>query len=173
MRKTIRNVTIVVPVLMTSCQVSEKWKNGPVIAHTTTVPSASAKTQARPTSREVAFATSANNLFGVRAFLDGGTRIGILEPFLRSEVLGTVWFQRLFHLRLFNAHPAGEVPDSSHFRSCRPDTREKASPPSTHRTWDPVPEEDKALLHGGQKLGSVRRSVRDKARKDHEFSDQR
>ena len=87
MRKTIRNVTIVVPVLITSCQVSENWKNGPVIAHTTTVPSASAKTQARPTSREVAFATSANSLFGVREFLAGGTRIGVLEPFFRSEYL--------------------------------------------------------------------------------------
>src|SRR6476646_939728 len=88
MRKTIRNVTMVVPVLITSCQVSEKWKNGPVIAHTTTVPSASAKTQARPTSREMTFAASANSLFGVRKFLGGGTRIGVLEPFFRSGVLG-------------------------------------------------------------------------------------
>ena len=61
---------------------------GPVIAHTTTVPSASAKTQARPTSREMTFAASANSLFGVRKFLGGGTRIGVLEPFFRSGVLG-------------------------------------------------------------------------------------
>ena len=40
-RKTIRNVTMVVPVLMTSCQVSEKPKIGPVTAQTRTTPSAS------------------------------------------------------------------------------------------------------------------------------------
>ena len=34
-RNTIRNVTIVVPVLITSCQVSEKWKIGPVTSQTT------------------------------------------------------------------------------------------------------------------------------------------
>src|SRR6478736_3830176 len=108
MRKTIRNVTMVVPVLITSCQVSEKWKNGPVTIHTRTVPRARAKTQARPASREVTFATSANSLFGVRKFLGGGTRIGVLEPFFRSEVLGML--VNLFHLRLINAHPAAEVP---------------------------------------------------------------
>src|SRR6476659_3735342 len=104
MRKTIRNVTIVVPVLITSCQVSEKWKSGPVIAHTTTVPSASAKTQARPTSREMTLATSANSLFGVRGFLGEGTRIGVLEPFFRSELFGMAG-SNLFHLRLINSHP--------------------------------------------------------------------
>ena len=35
MRKTIRNVTMVVPVLMTSCQVSENPKKGPLISQTT------------------------------------------------------------------------------------------------------------------------------------------
>jgi hypothetical protein len=59
-----------------------------VIAHNTTVPSATANTQARPTSREVALATSANILFGVREFLEDGTTIGVLEPFFRSEILG-------------------------------------------------------------------------------------
>ena len=34
-RNTIRKVTMVVPVLMTSCQVSEKPKSGPVTAQTT------------------------------------------------------------------------------------------------------------------------------------------
>src|SRR5829696_2384911 len=42
-RKTIRNVTIVVPVLMTSCQVSEKPKNGPETAHTRMTPTAARK----------------------------------------------------------------------------------------------------------------------------------
>ena len=37
---TIRKVTIVVPVLMTSCQVSLNPNNGPEIAHTTIVASA-------------------------------------------------------------------------------------------------------------------------------------
>src|SRR3954447_16569354 len=36
-RNTIRNGTTVVPVLMTSCQVSEKPKNGPLAAQTTMV----------------------------------------------------------------------------------------------------------------------------------------
>ena len=48
MRNTIRNVTMVVPVLMTSCQVSEKSKIGPVIAQTRTIPSASAKAGTLP-----------------------------------------------------------------------------------------------------------------------------
>jgi hypothetical protein len=34
MRNTIRNVTMVVPVLTTNCQVSEKLNSGPVTAHT-------------------------------------------------------------------------------------------------------------------------------------------
>jgi hypothetical protein len=34
---------IVVPVLITSCQVSEKWKSGPVINHTSTTASANMK----------------------------------------------------------------------------------------------------------------------------------
>ena len=40
---TIRKVTIVVAVLITSCQVSLKPKNGPSIAHTTMLASASKK----------------------------------------------------------------------------------------------------------------------------------
>jgi hypothetical protein len=69
MRKTIRNVTMVVPVLITSCHVSENPKNGPEIAQTTTVPRARAKTQALPTSREPTFATSANSLLKTPGFL--------------------------------------------------------------------------------------------------------
>src|SRR3954467_9319707 len=40
MRKTIRNVTIVVPVLITSCHVLLKLKIGPVNPHTTMIPQA-------------------------------------------------------------------------------------------------------------------------------------
>jgi len=43
MTKTIRNVTIVVPVLMTSCHVSDQPKNGPVTAHRATARIASTK----------------------------------------------------------------------------------------------------------------------------------
>ena len=43
MRNTIRKVTMVVPVLMTSCQVSEKWNNGPVKPQTTMIPTAKMK----------------------------------------------------------------------------------------------------------------------------------
>ena len=52
-RKTIRNVTTVVPVLITSCQVSEKWKSGPVAAHTITISAAAMKAQGVPTAFEV------------------------------------------------------------------------------------------------------------------------
>src|SRR5262245_6281051 len=48
MRKTIRNVTIVVPVLMTSCHVSEKWKIGPVTAHARMTATATANAQELP-----------------------------------------------------------------------------------------------------------------------------
>src|SRR4051812_19324419 len=34
MMNTIRKVIMVVPVLITNCQVSEKWNSGPVTAHT-------------------------------------------------------------------------------------------------------------------------------------------
>jgi hypothetical protein len=77
--ETIRNVTIIVPVLITSCQVIgqlEVW-TGDRPRHYG--PSASARTQARSISREVTFAISAKSLFGVRIFMDGGIRIGVWE----------------------------------------------------------------------------------------------
>ena len=48
MRKTIRKVTMVVPVLMTSCHVSEKPKSGPVAAQTRMTPRAVAKAHEPP-----------------------------------------------------------------------------------------------------------------------------
>ena len=52
-----------------------------------------------------------------------------------------------------------------------PDTLEKASPP---RDLGPCHGLDKALLHAEiENSGPFRKSVRDKARKDHEFSGQR
>jgi len=49
-RKTIRKVTMVVPVLITSCQVSEKPKIGPETIQTTIVATASRKVIGRPES---------------------------------------------------------------------------------------------------------------------------
>ena len=48
MRNTIRNVMMVVPVLITSCQVSEYLKNGPVTAHASTVRVAVIKAAVEP-----------------------------------------------------------------------------------------------------------------------------
>jgi hypothetical protein len=61
-KKTIRNVTIVVPVLMTSCQVSLKPNKRTVIAQTSTTATASRKVVGRPEIREVATASRANQL---------------------------------------------------------------------------------------------------------------
>src|SRR5688572_2357339 len=49
MRNTIRKVTMVVPVLMTSCQVSEKWNTGPVTAQMTSTAAAMMKAHGLPT----------------------------------------------------------------------------------------------------------------------------
>lgn len=52
-----RKVTIVVPVLMTNCQVSLKSNSGPVNAQLVTTPTAIQKAPAVPNIREQAFAT--------------------------------------------------------------------------------------------------------------------
>ena len=59
-RKTIRNVTMVVPVLMTSCHVSEKPNNGPLTAQTRRRCS-EMKVEARPAAKEVLLARSPKN----------------------------------------------------------------------------------------------------------------
>src|SRR2546421_8051645 len=51
MRKTIRKVTMVVPVLITSCQVSEKWKSGPVASHSAMTSAARPNAQELPVQR--------------------------------------------------------------------------------------------------------------------------
>ena len=48
MTKTIKKVTTVVPVLMTSCHVSEKWKIGPENAQNTTMTKARINAEGRP-----------------------------------------------------------------------------------------------------------------------------
>jgi hypothetical protein len=62
---------------MTSCHVSEKPKNGPVIAQTMIV--TTARTHARPTSREVIWAISEKSL------LTGG------HPLTQSMALTCLW----------------------------------------------------------------------------------
>jgi hypothetical protein len=61
-KNTIRKVTIVVPVLITSCHVSEKPKSGPLTAHTMTTPAATIKVDARPAASDVLLARSPKNL---------------------------------------------------------------------------------------------------------------
>src|SRR5271165_6411408 len=83
-KNTIRKVTMVVPVLMTSCHVSEKSKNGPLTAHTMMVATARANTHARPTSREVALAIREKSR--LRGWLPFGPSLAFdtagLAPFL-------------------------------------------------------------------------------------------
>ena len=55
-RNTIRKVTIVVPVLITSCQVSLKPNSGPVTTQTSTSSTASTKHSGRPVNRAAALA---------------------------------------------------------------------------------------------------------------------
>ena len=52
---------MVVPVLITSCHVSEKPKSGPLTAHTMTMPAAIMNVEARPAASEVLLASSPKN----------------------------------------------------------------------------------------------------------------
>jgi hypothetical protein len=54
MTNTIQNVTTVVPVLMTSCQLSEKWKSGPLAAQIRTTVTESTKAVGRPVAFDTA-----------------------------------------------------------------------------------------------------------------------
>src|SRR6187399_3230759 len=60
MRNTIRKVMMVVEVLITSCQVSLYWKNGPESSHTTIRVQARMNAQGRPVARDVALAQRVN-----------------------------------------------------------------------------------------------------------------
>src|SRR3989442_6057369 len=82
-RNTIRNVTIVVLVLMTSCQVSLKWKIGPVTAHTAMTAPASTNAEGWPVACDVALAKLVNHdedLVGLMSDLRvGNGRTGRLD----------------------------------------------------------------------------------------------
>ena len=74
---------MVVPVLITSCQVSEKPKSRPERAQTTIVPKAEAKTQARPTSLEVLWARSEKSRLTLRSSVwQSCTANALFEGFL-------------------------------------------------------------------------------------------
>ena len=60
MRNTIRNVTIVVPVLMTSCQVSENANIGPLAAHAITIRQQIRNVIGAPAARATAFEAVVN-----------------------------------------------------------------------------------------------------------------
>ena len=62
MRNTIRKVTIVVPVLMTSCQVSLKPKSGPVSAHSAMTAHAATNATGRPAAFAVHLAKRVNQV---------------------------------------------------------------------------------------------------------------
>ncbi|TPW01161.1 MAG: hypothetical protein FD125_2733 [bacterium] len=60
-RKTIRKVTMVVPVLITSCQVSLNLKIGPVAAHPSTIARQAMKVHGLPATLAVAVANLTNS----------------------------------------------------------------------------------------------------------------
>src|ERR1044071_3532313 len=74
MRKTIRRVTMVVPVLMTSCQVSEKWKIGPLTSQMTMTATAMMNAAVEPVFR-VAAAAKRSKPLALRA--EGGGASGM------------------------------------------------------------------------------------------------
>src|SRR5262249_4188979 len=80
MRKTMRKVMMVVPVLMTSCQVSLKWKIGPVIAQTRTIPRARQNAAGRPETRAAHRAKPSNARSTEPAFAGGAFSFPMEPP---------------------------------------------------------------------------------------------
>jgi hypothetical protein len=68
-----RNVTMVVPVLMTSCQVSEYRKIGPVTAHKTMINPAAAKAHFDPNHPDAEAANLPNQSLVILDFVSTGT----------------------------------------------------------------------------------------------------
>src|SRR5713101_7955931 len=69
-----RKVTIVVPVLITSCHVSLKWNVGPVIPQTSMISTAKKKAAGCPVARAVSLADWLNRDATFMAFLLGFSR---------------------------------------------------------------------------------------------------
>ena len=88
MRNTIRNVTIVVPVLMTSCHVSENPNKGPLAAQTTTIAQLAMKVRGEPAPRATPLEAAVNiwdrfiGLFTVR----GGESIYTRSHLMRTRI---------------------------------------------------------------------------------------
>src|SRR4051812_6207047 len=85
-RNTMRKVTIVVPVLITSCQVSLNPNRGPVAAHTTMTAAAAVNADGLPMVRAVAFANRENHDLDLVGLIGAllTKRIAIIHPL--SEV---------------------------------------------------------------------------------------
>src|SRR4051812_22265439 len=75
MRNTIRNVTTVVPVLITSCQVLSKRKRGPVIPQTRMMPQASVNALVLPVQRVTAEADCSSHRPNALFFLRTTMRV--------------------------------------------------------------------------------------------------
>ena len=78
MRKTIKKVMIVVPVLMTSCQVSLNPKSGPVTAHAATTETAIMKVTGLPVILAVNFAKRENQDFDLVGLISAPRTFKIL-----------------------------------------------------------------------------------------------
>src|SRR5262245_61017992 len=108
MRNTIRKVTIVVPVLITSCQVSLKWKRGPVIAQVKTTANANAKAAGLPVARPVQFA---------KRLKEDDAQLVAATPFTCLQAAGLLYpsrcefFPRLFQSPLSNGSNLGKQLD--------------------------------------------------------------
>lgn len=77
MRNTIKNVTMVVPVLMISCQVSDHANMGPLMPQTMMTPKARQKVEARPACPAVHCASLSNRSLNVMLALQA--RAGQLD----------------------------------------------------------------------------------------------
>src|SRR4051812_29124735 len=91
--KTIRNVTIVVPVLMMSCQVSEKPKIGPVTAQAMMTTTASTNAHGEPTALDVACAKRRKSSFAFER--DWGLPLPWAAPLWRRPLSSSLGFESL------------------------------------------------------------------------------
>src|SRR5512133_2351915 len=84
MRNTIRKVTMVVAVLMTSCHVSLKRKYGPNAAHPTMTADAMTKVEGRPAMWAVHFVSRVNHERDLVGLMVGGCYHSRIPTMLRN-----------------------------------------------------------------------------------------
>ncbi len=83
-------MTIVVPVLMTSCQVSLKWKSGPVTAQSRMTRTASPNVTGWPEARAVAFANRVNHSpIVIRTYIPSQRGTGLWRASLEESRVAT------------------------------------------------------------------------------------